>query len=285
MFWKTRDSGALARASKDRGGGSVESSAFRLRLLSLLLLVLGCSACVPLTEDRARLLSRRRQLARYKAAHYAAIPDAVGRKDRSLLETWIRRPGILLLGDIHDDTGLHQRLRSIVESCGQVSIPVRLLLESIGIEDEDDLASWSTYALRFDELRNRIADRWPGSWMEEESIDARFYRDLLPIARRSGMRVHGLEPVPRLPLKQRDARIAATVRRIQREAKGALLVVIVGHAHLLGEGHLLDRLQGLRTLTVLPPEAGKPRRSQNLEFELLDEGLIRFVGNGATLQL
>ena len=82
----------------------------------------------------------------------------------------------------------------------------------------------------------------PGSWLDSDEVDSAFYRYLLLAAREWRVPAYALEPIPRLPLSQRDAVIAARVRRIALAHPEALLVVVVGHAHLLGEGGLLARV-------------------------------------------
>lgn len=105
-------------------------------------------------------------------------------------------------------------------------------------------------------LRRRLKARWPGSWLETGPFDASFYRRLLAYCRHAKIPVYALERTPRPPLARRDRRIAARIAELVRQRRDALLVVLVGHGHLLGRGHLSDRLQGLG---FRPPLALLPR--------------------------
>ncbi|MEQ1633425.1 MAG: hypothetical protein ABL997_13695, partial [Planctomycetota bacterium] len=111
-------------------------------------------------------------------------------------------------------------------------------------------------------------------------VDSEHYRELLRIARDSRTPALALEPTPRLPLKDRDTRIAAQVAAAARAHEDCLLVVVLGQSHLLGHGRVPART-GLPSLLVgaTPPRAlvqQFPRRSPH-DLLRTDQGLWFFV--------
>jgi hypothetical protein len=92
------------------------------------------------------------------------------------------------------------------------------------------------------ELRERVRRRWSGSWLEDHEVDGAFYRQVLSWAAVTRTPVFGLESVPRAALYDRDALIAERVRELVGRHAEDLIVVVVGHAHLLGEGRLIERV-------------------------------------------
>lgn len=190
-------------------------------------------------------------LSAYKLEHYRALGRRVvgtANEDR-LLEEALRAP-VVYLGDHHRDRRLHGRLLAFLDRLERRGARITLALEAIGVQDERAVADFLARRIDLDELRWRIRQRWPGSWLDRPDVDRDFYRRLLGRARRGGWAVFGLEPAPRPPLAHRDRVIAARLRELARRRRD-LLVVIIGHAHLLGDGHVVARA-GLSGPVVAP---------------------------------
>ena len=254
-----------------------------LRVATLFLLLIA-SACqgTPGSADAGRppLLEG------YVAGHYLAIPRVSGPAlgwERFLLELPSRR--LILLGDVHDDRALHERYRELlsalsVELDHERGRPVWLLVEHLGEEEGRVLRPGAPPPSRearegaLTLLRRTLHERWPASWMEDPRLDRGFYQDLFRIAALGGWGLAGLEPIPRLPLEERDARITAAIQGIANEAPDALVVVVLGHAHLLGEGRVFAGCAGLSPLALLPrlsPES--PPAPSPLPFLRVADGL------------
>lgn len=178
----------------------------------------------------------------YKDAYFRDLGDrfVATWTERELLAN-LRSVRVLYLGDHHEDSTLHSHQLRLLDQIGRYGIQIALGLEAVGTQDraavDRFLAGGTT-----DRLRREIRQRWPGSWLEQSQIDGAFYLSLLHRARQSDWPVFALEPAPRLPLSERDATIAANIREAARRHPGHLLVVVVGQAHLLGEGRLIDRV-------------------------------------------
>ncbi|MCA8970242.1 MAG: ChaN family lipoprotein [Planctomycetes bacterium] len=228
------------------------------RFVSLLLaLFLPLTAC---TTRPSQTGTPARDLERYKAEHYAAVPT-IPRKLVSLesLEADLGAGGLLLIGDVHDDAGLHARVTTLLERltifARRTNRACRLFVEFVGTEDEQLLEDWLAGRTELQSLRASLRDRWSESWLEGGTrIDAAFYRGLLRFARDHALAVRPLEPIPRLPLELRDLAMATTILAARNEGVRTLDIVLVGHAHLLGDGHLVDALgvTGRRASVILP---------------------------------
>lgn len=195
---------------------------------------------------------RARELAAYKRAHSAAL----GRRfvEQADLEAFATRAAgvrVLWLGDHHVDVALHDAQREWLAALRARGLRLALVLEALGEEDDAALAEYVAGRLDEDDLRRNVRERWPGSWLEPVEVDARGYRALLSDARAAHEPVFGLEPAPRLPLAQRDRHIAARVATLAHAHEDRLIVVVVGQAHLLGEGDVVAR-SGVTGLVVAP---------------------------------
>src|SRR5690606_36647970 len=101
---------------------------------------------------------------------------------------------------------------------------------------------------------------------DHDRIDSAHYRALLAFARARSIPVWALEPVPRLPLERRDPWIAARLRSLAHRVPDHLVVVVVGHAHLLGRGALVERVR-------LPAAAIGARLSVTLQNRLAERAV------------
>ena len=88
-----------------------------------------------------------------------------------------------------------------------------------------------------------------------------FFQSLLSYAKEHELDAFPLEPAPRLALEHRDTVIANNIHRALRLYPDRLIIVVVGHAHLLGEGHLIGKV-GEPCLSIAA------RLSPDLEKEL-----------------
>lgn len=150
---------------------------------------------------------------------------------------------VLWLGDHHTNRELHRLQRELLDGPALRGRRVVLLLEALGTQDQPQIDRWLRGGMRFDELRLRLRRRWADSWLDDASLDAAHYRELCLLAKRRGWTLTGLEPTPRPPLAVRDERIAARVAALAAAEPDALLVVVVGQAHLVGDGDCIARTE------------------------------------------
>lgn len=157
---------------------------------------------------------------------------------------------VLFLGDHHRDKLLHEKLVGLLSWLVEQGHRPVLGLEAIGFDDNADLQEFLAGGISLARLRARIARRWPRSWLEKRAdVDSAYFTALLQLAKAKGLPVFPLEPTPRLPLANRDSIIARSIRDAARAYADRLIVVVVGHAHLLGRGRLVARV-GLPSLAV-----------------------------------
>lgn len=211
--------------------------------------------CTAKTDKTSR--PQRSELRAYKRAHYAAVPQERGQaRDWAYVEARAARQGLVLVGDLHDDAELHGRILELVERCQRAATlagkEMRLWVEFLGKEDEGLAREYVAGRSSLSELRARLRDRMQPSWLEARELDARFYRRLLERARALSIDVRALEAIPRPPLAWRDAAMAARLDAARE--RSSFDFVLVGHAHLLGRGHLADALtaRGQSAMIVLP---------------------------------
>ena len=144
---------------------------------------------------------------------------------------------VLFLGDHHRDERLHARQRDLLRRLFAAG-PTTLLLEAVGIEDQASVDDYLDGRIGMPGLVATCRARWPQAWIAGGDVDSEHYCELLRAARDQHVRVFGLEPAPRLPLAQRDARIAAQTRAVANARPDTLVVVLLGQDHLLGEGRV-----------------------------------------------
>jgi uncharacterized iron-regulated protein len=208
------------------------------------------------------------EVARYRAAFATAAGtrfDAVATPAELLARTAGAR--VLWLGDHHRSTRLHARQRELLAALQRTGRPLLLVLEAIGEEDDERVAAHVAGTLDAAALRAALLRRWPGSWLDDASLDAGHYRALVAFARRHGVPLVGLEPTPRRALLERDEAIAARVAALAAAHPAYLVVVLVGQTHLLGAGDLVGRV-GLPSIAIggeptellrrTPPPAAPP---------------------------
>lgn len=193
------------------------------------------------------------ELSVYKSAHYSALPAAIQgtASNEDLLERF-PRGGLLLLGDIHDDRELHVIQAQILQKLIHHRKEIVLHVEFLGLEDAEALDLFLSGQIDLEELRLRVQERWPGSWMEFQGFDWRFYRRLLQTAREHAIDVRPLEQIPRLELRLRDQGMATEITEAMQDRPEALHIVLVGHTHLLGAGHLASFLGHQQKIILLP---------------------------------
>lgn len=229
-------------------------------------------ACVLVACDRTALgwpgsederAQRTRELADYKRAHAVDLGERfVRRLDRDRFVARVRASRVLWLGDRHVDRTLHAAWREWLAALRADGVRLAFALEAIGVEDDALVADHLAGRIDGAELRAQVRTRWPGSWLEPGDVDASAYRALIADARRASEPVVGLEPAPRLPLAQRDAAIAARVAALARALPDRVLVVVVGHAHLLGDGDVVAR-SGAVGIVVAPALNAALRRARD----------------------
>lgn len=163
-------------------------------------------------------------------------------------EALVRTRRALWLGDHHRDERLHAHHRELLQRLFRAR-PCVLLLEAVGSEDQPALDDYLAGRIALERTTAIVAARWPDSWLSSPEVDAPHYRELLALARATRTPVHGLEPAPRLPLAERDVHMAARTRAVAAAHPHRLVVVVVGQAHLLGQGRVPERT-GLPSVLV-----------------------------------
>ncbi|MFO1055322.1 MAG: ChaN family lipoprotein [Planctomycetota bacterium] len=209
-----------------------------------------------------------RHLDTYKREHQAALGSRIVAElsEPELLKR-LDQERVLWLGDRHTDIALHGMQRDLLAELRRRGRHLVLALEAVGCEDDGEVARYLAGTIDQPELRLRIRGRWPESWLDSSDVDHSAYRALLADARTAGDPVFGIEPAPRLPLRERDAAIGARVRDLIATHPDRLVVVLVGQAHLGGEDHAVAH-SGSRGILLVPDPgdtlqrsaAGRPRR-------------------------
>lgn len=180
------------------------------------------------------------------AAYRRSFAEAVGTRftdtlPRAGLAERLRGCRVLWLGDHHRSSRLHALQQELLRELAERRVPMVLALEAIGVQDEADVQQYLDGALEMPALRQRLRRRWEGSWLDDRELDPWHYQSLLSFARRHAAPVVALEPTPRLPIGQRDGHIASAVQAAAATFPHHLVVVVIGQAHLIGEGDLIAR--------------------------------------------
>lgn len=222
------------------------------RAVILALLAAGCTPAKFVWHDDADP-----DVAAYRQAFSAAAGRTfTARSSREQLLQKLAGVRVLWLGDHHRSARLHALQGELLAGLQRTGRPLVLALEAVGHQDEPAVNDYLAGLLTLDALRERVRSRWPGSWLDDGSVDSAFYRSLLATARALGAPVCGLEPTPRLSLAPRDDAIVGSVRAAAAAHPHHLVVVVVGQAHLIGGGDVVARA-GLPALALggePPPE-------------------------------
>lgn len=243
---------------------------------ALLLSLAGCSAEPLWWQDQPGA-----QLSSYKQTFAAAVGDrctaawAYGEFAAAL-----RQCRVLWLGDDHRDRELHRLQSELLQRLADDGVQPLLLLEAIGEQDQAAVDRYLQYRLDMPQLRQQCRQRWPQSWLDDGDVDAAAYRGLLQLARDRRWPVRALEPTPRLPLPQRDQCIAAAVADAAARFPQRLLVVLVGQAHLLGDGDVVARAALPSLVLAATPPAGlqpAPALPAAAMFVRTDRGVLFFA--------
>lgn len=262
-------------------------------LLSSLLLLAGCAhspllwAGLPGREDPDP--TGPRYLQEYKEAHYTDLgADFVRYLSSREFLTQLTKARVLYLGDHHDDQRLHARFRHVLTAVHKAGLRPVVGLEAIGEQDATELRAFLDNDIELGELRRRMSSRWAGSWLDSNELDSAFYRDVLRAARARKQAVFALEPTPRIQLSDRDEIIASNIRGIHLIYPERLIIVMVGHAHLLGEGQLIERVGlpavalGARMSVSLRRSYGELRPPRGTEFVQSSSGVLFLYPDPAT---
>lgn len=244
-----------------------------------MLLTVGCVAGRFGRDESARSLAAYRE--DFEAACGTRFLAAVGREE---FVASTRSARVLWLGDHHQDTALHSLHGGLLEDLRRTGRPLLLALESIGRDDEPSVAAFLDGGIDLDTLRRRMQARWPDSWLDDDELDPWYYRWLLTFAREHRLPVFALEDVPRMPLGQRDPRIATRVSELGAGHPEHLVVVVLGQAHLVGGGRQLDRcaLPQLGLGAVPPTSLPRPQAAVATGSLLRSDGGLWWFAEAAT---
>ena len=231
-----------------------QASSNLLVLLVLTAIVVGGCKSGYLDWERRKLPgepNRPAYLQAYVNAHYRDLgTHFTTRLSLDRFQDEVSKVRVLFLGDHHRDELLHDKMVVLLHWLMEQGHQPVLGLEAIGFDDNADLQEFLAGGIGITELCSRITKRWPRSWLADDTdVDSTYFRALLNLAKDRGLPVFPLEPTPRLPLANRDSIIARSTRDAARAYPNRLIVVVVGHAHLLGKGRLVARV-GLPSLAI-----------------------------------
>lgn len=182
------------------------------------------------------------QLRAYRESFAAAAGGAfVATCPRQRFCEMVAAAPALWLGDHHRDSRLHALHSRLLDDLQQQGVRLALGLEAIGTADQADVDAFLAGAIPMSTLRDRMRDRWSGSWLDDRELDPWYYRSLLTFAQKHRLPVFALEPTPRLPLAERDDRMASAIAAAARRLPDRIPVIVVGQSHLLGSGDLVGR--------------------------------------------
>ncbi|MFK7740261.1 MAG: ChaN family lipoprotein [Planctomycetota bacterium] len=225
------------------------------RRATALALLAAASACTPSKFHWPNTPKGR--LSAYRQSYFDAVGTRiVATVERADAIAEIRRSGAVWLGDHHRHSLLHGLQLELLGALSRSGAPIALGLEAIGEQDIEHVRAFLARKIDMRQLRRRMLRRWPGSWLDDRELDPSFFQSLLALARERRLSVFALEPTPRLPLAERDDRIATSIAAARDQHPEHLLVVVVGQAHLLGQGDVIRR-SGVGGVAIggLPPEA------------------------------
>ncbi len=213
------------------------------------------------------------RLAAYKREHYREIGDEpVEELPLPAVVAAAARERLVFLGDHHLDYTLHDLHLRLLHALHQRGTRIALAVECYGTEDQASVDAFLRRELDMPSLRQLLRERWNQSWLDGTAVDSRYYRDLLRFARDAELPVTALEPTPRLALDQRDPTMAVNLQSALAAWPDRTLVVVVGHAHLLGPGHLRDRIARPSLVVAARPSDELAHR---MAFQPTHEDFIR----------
>lgn len=158
---------------------------------------------------------------------------------------------IILVGDYHALPASQRYTATVLEMLAARGRQVILGVEAIVARDQHILDEWHRGEIDTEELRSRV--RFESDW----GYDWLPFRELLQRARETGVRIYGLDCVPRQDMRSiraRDRHAAVKIDELRDAHPDAVLVVLFGESHL-APNHLPLMLKSLRrddkALTVL----------------------------------
>jgi uncharacterized iron-regulated protein len=203
----------------------------------------------------------------------------VANRSRDELVAALGAARVLWLGDHHASSRLHGLQFELLEQLRRRGLRMTFVLEAVGTQDGPSLQQYLAGESTIEELRTRMRKRWPGSWLDDTDLDPFFYRSLLAFGKQHQIPVAPLEPTPRGPLATRDEAMAKVVQAHAAAHPDRLVVVVVGQAHLLGQGDLVHRTN-LPWLAIggEPPVGLRSAPFERKRYDLLqsDSGLFWF---------
>ncbi len=183
------------------------------------------------------------QLQAYVDSHYRELGERFrGHLDQQQFLVRMYSARALFLGDDHRDKLHHQRLLQLLQHVSDFWLRPALGLEAIGQQDMVMVQEFLAGKIDMTQLRSTMRRRDAGSWLDNPDVDFEFFRQVLQLAKAKKLSVFALEPSPRLDLAVRDEIIAQNIRQAAARYPQRKIIVLVGHAHLLGQGKLMARV-------------------------------------------
>ena len=244
-------------------------------LVTLLVPFLAACATTPPAGSPAQAAALR-----YRESFHASAGTAfVATLGRDELVAALDKARVLWLGDHHASSRLHAMQSELLEQLRRRGVRMAFVLEAVGTQDGPQVQQYLAGELSIEDLRKVMRKRWSGSWLDDTELDPFFYRSLLAFAKKHQIPVTPLEPTPRGTLADRDEAMAKVVQEAIAAHPDRLVVVVVGQAHLLGEGDLVHRTnQPWLAIGGEPPVGLRSAPGERSRYSLLqsDSGLFWF---------
>lgn len=230
-----------------------------------------------LEEDLGDHPDLERYEAEYRAALEGATPKPLGRRRFAAA---LKNARTVLLGDEHTSLDSQDDAVRVIGSMASGAGPLHVVLEWVDRRHQATVDAFLTGRMRTQDLRDAVD--YDRHW----SFPFEGYAKVLEVMRKHQARAHLVEDFEaHLDLTTRDQRITQVVQGIRARDPKARVLVIYGVFHLLGKGHLFDRLSaiGARPELVLVGEAPQAYWSALVRDQDTEVAALQDLGGGKVL--
>lgn len=234
-------------------------------------------------------LKTSKQLETYKKSYLAAIPKTSPRptSDAQIAKT-LASARYVIMGDEHTTSQAQTNTVTVLSMMRASKEPLTLVLEWIDISYQKQVDEFLAGRVPLKDLRGKISfDKlWGFSWAS--------YSKILSAAKKLKTPILLVERLKgNHSLADRDTFITKTIAEHAKKAPGMRYLVVYGDYHILGSGHLSDKMAkaGLKPQTILIGEArevywmllGKLKDPEKIGFAQLGSS-IYYIRNGTPLE-
>ncbi len=235
-------------------------------------------------------LKASKSLQQYKKAYHAAIPKTAPRPagDREMAEL-LAEARYVMLGDEHTTDRSQENAIITLKLMKTGKLPVTLVIEWLDISFQKDVNDFLAGKLPLKELKSKTGfDKlWGFSWTS--------YSRILTAARQLKAPILLVEKLKgsQSSLAERDSFITTKIVSHSQQNPGMRYLVVYGDYHIIGAGHLSDKMQqaGLKPQLQLIGEApevywkllGKLKKTEAISFADLGSS-IYYICNGTPLE-